>query len=64
MTKFDCYIEKMEERRQAEAEHRVDEWLYQSLTTREKREVLKELVNGLFFSVKTSVSQQKEAVFC
>ncbi len=64
MTKFDCYIEKMQMRRQAEAESRINEWLYQSVTTREKAEVLNELIDGLFFRVKTVVFTQKEAVFC
>ena len=64
MTKFDCYIEKMQERRQAEAENRINEWLYQSVTNRQKAEVLDELISGLFFRVKTVVSLEKEKAFC
>ena len=63
MTKFDLYIEKMQERRQTEAENRIDAWLYESVTTREKKEVLAELANGFFFQVKRTVFTQKEAVF-
>lgn len=63
MTKFDCYIEKMLTRRQAEQEKRVDEWLYQSVTTRKKSEVMQDLTGGLFFRVKTGVSAQKEVAF-
>ena len=64
MTKFDCYIEKMQERRQAEAEKRINEWLYQSVTNRQKAEVLDELINGLFFRVKTVVSLENEKALC
>ena len=64
MTKFDCYIEKMQERRQAEAEKRINEWLYHSVTSRQKAEVLDELISGLFFRVKTVVSLEKEKAFC
>lgn len=47
MTKFDGYMERVEEKRKLAKEAEVDIWLMQSLRTRTKDEVVKELSDNL-----------------
>lgn len=49
MTKFDGYMERVEEKRKLAKEAEVDIWLMQSLRTRTKDEVVKELSDNLTF---------------
>ncbi len=61
MTKFDGYIEMLEEKRKLAKEAEVDSWLMQSLRTRTKEEVLKELSDNLTFvlGVSTLVATER-----
>ena len=49
MTKFDGYIERMEEKRRARREEALNFELLTSLQTRTKEEVIAEMMNGLTF---------------
>ena len=51
MTKFDGYMERVEERRKMEREAEIDGALLCSLRTRTKEEVLKELSENLTFII-------------
>ncbi len=51
MTKFDCYLEKMEAKRRAEKENAYNAELLRSLATRTKGEVVAMLYENLTFIV-------------
>ena len=51
MTKFDCYVERLEEKRRAEKEAAVNAELLHSLTTRTKAEAVATLYENLTFIV-------------
>ena len=51
MTKYDCYLEKMEEKRRAEKESAINAELLHSLKTRTKRESVAMLYENLTFVV-------------
>ena len=54
MTKFDCYLEKMEAQRKAEKENAYNAELARSLSLRTKRESLACLYENLTFIVGSS----------
>lgn len=62
MTKFDVYVEGIEERRKKEKERIVDDWILRSLHTRTKEEVLLSLKDILFLGKQQSI-KEKEVVF-
>ena len=51
MTKFDCYVERLEEKRRAEKENAYNAELLRSLTTRTKQETVALLYENLTFIV-------------
>ena len=51
MTKFDCYLEKMEAKRRAEKESAINAELLRSLKTRSKGDVVAMLYENLTFVV-------------
>ena len=67
MTKFDGYIERLEEQRKVEKEEKMDEWFLRSLQTRTKEDVIKELSENLTFIIGVSsvvaVERVKTPVF-
>ena len=67
MTKFDGYMERLEEKRRLEKEEKMDEWFLRSLQTRTKEDVLKELSENLTFIIGVSavaiVERVKTPVF-
>ena len=71
MTKFDGYIERMEERRKARREEAFNYELLTSLQTRTREEVLADMVKGLtfvagvsnFIRAESAQKQTKELVF-
>lgn len=67
MTKFDGYIERLEEQRKVAKEEKMNEWFLRSLQTRTKEDVLKELSENLTFiigvSSVTKVERVKTPVF-
>ena len=67
MTKFDGYIERLEEKRKVEKEEKMDEWFLRSLQTRTKEDVIKELSENLTFIIGVSsvvaVERVKTPVF-
>ena len=62
MTKFDVYVEGIEERRKKEKERIVDAWILRSLHTRTKEEVLLSLKDILFLGKEQPIGE-KEVVF-
>ena len=62
MTKFDVYVEGIEERRKKEKERIVDAWILRSLRTRTKEEVLLSLSDILFLGKQRPI-KEKEVVF-
>ena len=54
MTKFDCYVERLEEKRREEREAGVNAELLRSLKTRTKQETVAALYENLTFIVGTS----------
>jgi hypothetical protein len=62
MTKFDVYVEGIEERRKKEKERIVDAWILRSLRTRTKEEVLLSLRDILFLEKQQPI-KEKEVVF-
>ena len=62
MTKFDVYVEGIEERRKKEKERIVDAWILRSLHTRTKEEVLLSLSDILFLGKQRPI-KEKEVVF-
>lgn len=62
MTKFDAYVEGIEERRKKEKERIVDAWILRSLRTRTKEEVLLSLSDILFLGKQRPI-KEKEVVF-
>ena len=54
MTRFDGYIERMEERRKAQREETLDFELLTSLQTRTKEQVIADILGGLTFIVGVS----------
>ena len=62
MTKFDVYVEGIEERRKKEKERIVDAWILRSLRTRTKEEVLLSLSDKLFLGKQRPI-KEKEVVF-
>lgn len=62
MTKFDVYVEGIEERRKKEKERIVDAWILRSLHTRTKEEVLLSLKDILFLGKQQPI-REKEVVF-
>ena len=67
MTRFDGYVERLEEKRKREQEEKMNEWFFYSLQTRTKEDVLKELSENLTFiigvSSVTKVERVKTPVF-
>ena len=67
MTKFDCYLEKLEAERRAEKENAYNEELARLLQTRSKRESLACLYENLTFIVGSAdiltVNSSKTLVF-
>ena len=67
MTKFDCYVERLEEKRRSQKEAAVNAELLRSLTTRTKQETVALLYENLTFIVGTSdllaVEHAKTLVF-
>ena len=67
MTKFDGYMERLEEKRRLEQEEKMNEWFLRSLQTRTKEEVIKELSENLTFIIGVSavaiVERVKTPVF-
>ena len=51
MTKFDCYVERLEEKRRAEKENAVNAELLHSLKTRTKQEAMDMLYENLTFII-------------
>ena len=51
MTRFDCYVERLEEKRRAEKEAEINAELLRSLTTRTKAETVALLYENLTFIV-------------
>ena len=51
MTRFDCYVERLEEKRRAEKEAEINAELLRSLTTRTKQEAVALLYENLTFIV-------------
>lgn len=51
MTKFDCYVERLEEKRRAEQEAETNAELLRLLTTRTKAEAVATLYENLTFIV-------------
>ena len=62
MTKFDEYMERVEEKRKMQKEAEVDSWLMQSLQTRTKAQVIKELKENLTFVLGVSTLVEIERV--
>ncbi|MBR6703565.1 MAG: hypothetical protein IKL76_03280 [Clostridia bacterium] len=54
MTKFDGYMERLEEKRRIEKEEKMNEWFLRSLQTRTKEDVIKELSENLTFIIGVS----------
>ena len=54
MTKFDGYMERLEEKRRLEKEEKMNEWFLRSLQTRTKEDVIKELSENLTFIIGVS----------
>ena len=67
MTKFDGYMERLEEKRRLEKEEKMNEWFLRSLQTRTKEDVIKELSENLTFIIGVSavaiVERGKTPVF-
>lgn len=67
MTKFDGYMERLEEKRRLEKEEKMNEWFLRSLQTRTKEDVIKELSENLTFIIGVSavaiVERVKTPVF-
>ena len=71
MTKFDGYIERMEQRRKQRREEAFDFELLTSLQTRTREEVLADMIKGLtfiagvsnFMQAESAQKQTKELVF-
>ncbi len=67
MTKFDGYMERLEEKRRLEQEEKMNEWFLRSLQTRTKEDVIKELSENLTFIIGVSavaiVERVKTPVF-
>ena len=51
MTKFDCYVERLEGKRRAEREEAINAELLQTLQTRTKQEAVAALYENLTFIV-------------
>ena len=51
MTKFDCYVERLEEKRRVEKENAVNAELLHSLKTRTKQEAMDMLYENLTFII-------------
>lgn len=54
MTKFDCYVERLEEQRRAEREAAINAELLRSIKMRTKQETVAALYENLTFIVGTS----------
>ena len=54
MTKFDCYVERLEEKRRTERERAINDELLRSLKARTKQEAVAALYENLTFIVGTS----------
>ena len=54
MTKFDCYVERLEEKRCKERERAINDELLRSLKARTKQEAVAALYENLTFIVGTS----------
>ena len=54
MTKFDCYVERLEEKRRKERERAINDELLRSLKARTKQEAVAALYENLTFIVGTS----------
>ena len=67
MTKFDGYMERLEEKRRLQQEEKMNEWFLRSLQTRTKEDVIKELSENLTFIIGVSavaiVERVKTPVF-
>lgn len=67
MTKFDGYMERLEEKRRLEKEEKMNEWFLHSLQTRTKEDVIEELSENLTFIIGVSavaiVERVKTPVF-
>ena len=67
MTKFDGYMERLEEKRRLEKEEKMNEWFLRSLQMRTKEDVIKELSENLTFIIGVSavaiVERVKTPVF-
>lgn len=67
MTKFDGYMERLEEQRKVAKEEKMNEWFLRSLQTRTKEDVIKELSENLTFIIGVSsvvaVERVKTPVF-
>ncbi len=71
MTRFESYVERMEERRRARREEELNLELLTSLRTRTREEVIADMLQGLTFIAGVSTvlckeslkSQAKELVF-
>ena len=67
MTKFDGYVERLEEQRKVAKEEKMNEWFLRSLQTRTKEDVIKELSENLTFIIGVSsvvaVERVKTPVF-
>ena len=61
MTKFDGYIERMEQRRKQRREEAFDFELLTSLQTRTREEVIADMVKGLTFIAGVSNFMQAES---
>lgn len=63
MTKFDVYVEGIEERRKKEKERIVDAWILRSLRMRTKEEVLLSLGDILFLGKHRPIKEKEVAFF-
>ena len=61
MTKFDGYIERMEQRRKAQREEAFDFELLTSLQTRTREQVIADMLAGLTFIAGVSSFMQAES---